>query len=31
MPDPKTLKVGDKVKFVALPEEWSAPAVLALL
>ncbi len=24
MPDPKKLKVGDKVKFVALPDEWSA-------
>jgi len=25
MPDPKKLNVGDKVKFVALPDEWNAP------
>ena len=25
MPDPKTLKVGDLVRFVSLPEEWSRP------
>ncbi|MCP4707689.1 MAG: hypothetical protein GY869_03610 [Planctomycetes bacterium] len=25
MPDPKKLKVGDKVMFVALPDEWSEP------
>ena len=25
MPDPKKLKVGDRVKFVALPDEWDAP------
>ena len=25
MPDPKKLKIGDKVKFVALPDEWNAP------
>ena len=25
MPDPRKLKVGDKVKFVALPDEWDAP------
>ena len=24
MSDPKKLKVGDRVKFVALPHEWSA-------
>jgi len=23
MPDPKSLKVGDLVRFVALPDEWS--------
>jgi len=26
MPDPKRLKVGDKIKFVALPDGWSAPS-----
>jgi hypothetical protein len=25
MPDPRSLKVGDLVRFVALPEEWSRP------
>jgi hypothetical protein len=25
MPDPKTLKVGDLVRFVAIPAEWSRP------
>lgn len=25
MPDPKKLKVGDRVKFVSLPDEWKAP------
>ena len=25
MPDPRDLKVGDRVRFVALPEEWSQP------
>ena len=25
MPDPKKLKVGDRVKFVSLPEEWNDP------
>jgi hypothetical protein len=25
MPDPTKLKVGDKVKFVAVPDEWNAP------
>ena len=25
MPDPKTLKVGDKVVFTSLPEEWEDP------
>jgi len=25
MPDPKRLKIGDLVKFVALPDEWQAP------
>ncbi len=25
MPDPKKLKVGDEVRFVALPDEWNAP------
>ena len=27
MPDPKKLKVGDKIKFVALPEEWNVPGI----
>lgn len=25
MPDPRKLKVGDKIRFVGLPEEWSVP------
>jgi hypothetical protein len=25
MPDPKSLKVGDRVRFVSIPTEWSAP------
>ncbi len=25
MPDPRELKVGDRVRFVALPEEWATP------
>jgi hypothetical protein len=25
MPDPKSLKVGDFVRFTALPDEWSRP------
>ncbi len=25
MPNPKTLKVGDLVRFVSLPDEWSRP------
>ena len=25
MPDPKCLKVGDLVRFTALPDEWSRP------
>jgi hypothetical protein len=25
MPDPKRLKVGDRVRFIALPEEWQIP------
>ena len=25
MPDPKLLRVGDFVRFVALPDEWSRP------
>jgi len=25
MPDPRSLKVGDRVRFVSLPEEWSHP------
>jgi hypothetical protein len=25
MPDPKLLKVGDRVRFVSIPTEWSAP------
>ncbi len=25
MPDPKELRVGDRVRFVSLPEEWSQP------
>jgi hypothetical protein len=23
MPDPTTLKVGDRIRFIALPDEWS--------
>jgi hypothetical protein len=25
MPNPKLLKVGDRVRFVSIPTEWSAP------
>jgi len=25
MPDPKSLKVGDLVRFILLPQEWSRP------
>jgi hypothetical protein len=25
MPDPQALKIGDRVRFVAIPEEWSQP------
>ncbi len=25
MPDPKTLKVGDLIRFVKLPDEWTNP------
>ncbi|MCA8942913.1 MAG: hypothetical protein KDB80_10175 [Planctomycetes bacterium] len=25
MPDPRQLRVGDRIRFVALPDEWSAP------
>jgi hypothetical protein len=25
VPDPSTLKVGDRVRFIALPEEWRRP------
>jgi hypothetical protein len=25
MPDPKSLKVGDLVRFVSIPTEWSTP------
>ena len=25
MPDPKQLKVGDRVRFVSLPDEWRDP------
>ncbi|MEM6673929.1 MAG: hypothetical protein AAF726_13880 [Planctomycetota bacterium] len=25
MPDPRELKVGDRVRFVSLPDEWSEP------
>ena len=25
MPNPKTLKVGDLVRFISLPKEWSQP------
>jgi hypothetical protein len=25
MPDPKRLKVGDRVRFVSLPDEWQDP------
>jgi hypothetical protein len=23
MPDPTTLKVGDRIRFIAVPDEWS--------
>lgn len=26
MPSPDTLKVGDRVRFIALPDEWSEPS-----
>ncbi len=26
MPDPKKLKVGDRIRFVSLPDEWQDPA-----
>ena len=26
MPDPKTLKVGDKIRFVSTPDEWNDPS-----
>jgi len=25
MPDPRTLEIGDFVRFIALPEEWKQP------
>ena len=25
MPDPRKLKVGDRIRFVAMPDEWSRP------
>jgi hypothetical protein len=25
MPDPKTLNVGDKIRFTGVPDEWSDP------
>jgi hypothetical protein len=25
MPEPKKLKIGDRVKLVSLPEEWKRP------
>jgi hypothetical protein len=25
MPDPKSLRVGDRIRFVAMPDEWSEP------
>jgi hypothetical protein len=25
VPDPKRLKVGDRVRFIALPDEWARP------
>lgn len=30
MPDPKKLKVGDRVKFVAMPDEWEDPRYTVL-
>lgn len=30
MPDPKKLKVGDRVRFVSLPEEWRDPQYTVL-
>src|ERR1700677_4261351 len=26
MPDPKSLKVGDRIRFISIPAEWSAPS-----
>lgn len=26
MPDPHDLKIGDRVKFISLPEEWKEPS-----
>lgn len=28
MPEPKQLKIGDRIKFVSLPEEWQDPKSL---
>jgi len=25
MPDPRTLKVGDKIRFISIPAEWASP------
>jgi hypothetical protein len=25
MPDPATLKVGDKIRFISVPDEWASP------
>ena len=25
MPDPKSLKIGDKIKFISVPSEWNNP------
>ncbi len=27
MPDPKKLKVGDRIRFIRFPEEWSRPGI----
>jgi len=30
MPDPKSLNVGDRIRFVSLPDEWQAPGYTVL-
>lgn len=28
MPNPKTLRIGDKIKFIERPDEWKAPGFI---